>query len=315
MLWYRTSFLPLVVCVSLFLTGCSSSGEDGSSSGEPAVHSTPARLQTAGLQFPLDAYEATSEQREVLGRARVTLVAQCMKRFGLKYSAPGFSGSPGSSPLNGRIFGVVDMKIAAQYGYQNPVALKSPVKPKQKELSPVEDLALNGEKDARPADVMISQEEAGRKGEGKRKINNLAVPIGGCSAEATRRLYYPTKASLDVLYIFNLKGEAESRARADSRVREVNERWSKCMSESGFRVSVPSSVVSELGLQDALQGQSAIAAAKADVDCKSKVNLVGIYYAIHCAYQNQLIDAQAESLTLAKAQLEDRLRLAASLGV
>ncbi len=50
-----------------------------------------------------------------------------------------------------------------------------------------------------------------------------------------------------------------------------------------------------------------------DVACKKKTNLVGTYYAVQSAYQRRLVEEHAETLNLARQQLRDRLRLAASL--
>ena len=72
-------------------------------------------------------------------------------------------------------------------------------------------------------------------------------------------------------------------------------------------------IATSAGTNDALSSPEAINAAKADVTCKEKVNLVGVWYGVETAYQRQSIDRNAEVLDLAKRQLADRLKLAASL--
>jgi hypothetical protein len=119
---------------------------------------------------------------------------------------------------------------------------------------------------------------------------------------------------VDALYVFNLKSEAESKAREDSRVKAVNKRWSECMAKQGHTAVDPMDAREDLGIADnALSSPAAITAAKADVACKQKVNLVGVYFAVQSAYQNRQINKNAETLNLAKQQLKDRLKLAASL--
>ncbi|MGW6457813.1 hypothetical protein ACWF94_18195 [Streptomyces sp. NPDC055078] len=132
--------------------------------------------------------------------------------------------------------------------------------------------------------------------------------------ESYLKLYAPTPDSVDILYVFNLRGETQSKAGDDSRVRCVFAQWSACMKKNGYEVSDPTGVASQLGCEDAaLSSPAAITTAKADVACKKKVNLVGVAYAVESAYQQRLVDKNAETLQLVRKQAERRIRLAASL--
>ncbi|WP_030942306.1 hypothetical protein [Streptomyces sp. NRRL S-646] len=102
---------------------------------------------------------------------------------------------------------------------------------------------------------------------------------------------------MDVHYVFQLKSEAQTRARTDSRIEQVNARWSACMAKSGYQAQEPMKAAEELGLTDAqLGGSEAITAATLDVACKKKTNLVGTYYAVQSAYQRRLVEDHAETL-------------------
>lgn len=303
-----------VVCVAFLLAACSSSADTGQSDekSEPEVSGTPPMSATAGVRLPLDAYDATEEETNALQQGQGVLISRCMERFGFRYSLPPRPATT-TRGANALIFGVVDADEVAQYGYSAPEEAQPPRRAPQS-LTASEELALHGAPDLKPTDMPNSQAAAEKKGGGKERINGRAVPVGGCGHEAFLKLYAPEPNAVDAMYVFNLKAQAESRAREDSRTKAVNKHWSDCMARSGHTATDPMNATTELGIaDDALASPAAITAAKADVGCKKEVNLVGVYFAVQSAYQNRLIDKNAETLDLAKKQLTDRLKLAASL--
>jgi hypothetical protein len=239
-----------------------------------------------------------------------------MARYGFTFRAPSGMGGAPRGQAGARRYGVADPQTAAAYGYAPPPRPgedRDRQRPPQPELSESGMLALHGPADLRPEDVPKSQQEAER-GPGGEKVNGRAIPVGGCLRESYLKLYAPTPDSVDLLFVFELTAEAETRAREDSRVRAVSGDWSSCMKESGFTVSNPAEAPEQLGLDEAeLSSPRAVAAAKADVACKQRVNLVGVTYAVESAYQRRLIDEHAETLQRVRKQREERLRLAASL--
>ncbi|MFF5936895.1 hypothetical protein [Streptomyces sp. NPDC012508] len=305
----------IVVGAVLALAGCSATGSDGADRRtEPPLGPVPTMLRTTGVAFPLEAYEATPEQQNTLASAQNVLVDQCMARLGFAYRAPEQPRVP-TTGVNARIFGVTDPDAAARYGYLNPAMANAETPPAQgKPPTQAEQLALNGKQDLKPADLPANLEDAEKAGGSDVAFNGQKVPVGGCSRESFLKLYARKANEVDILFVFNLKGEAESKAREDSRVRAVDKQWSACMSKAGYTVSDPMRASKELGIQgDELSGTRAITAAKADVECKQQVNLVGVHYAATKAYQQQLIEKHAETLALAKEQVDSRLKLAATL--
>lgn len=303
-----------VACAAVLLAACSSDGgENSGENAEPGASAAPATANTSGLKLPLDAYDATEEETIALQQGQGVLISRCMERFGFRYSLPARSASPATPRQSARIFGIVDPDEAARYGYSTPEDAQPPRRTAQS-LTASGELALNGAPDLKPTDMPNSQAEAEKKGGGKERINGKAVPVGGCGREAFLKLYAPEPNAVDAMYVFNLKAQAESRAHEDSRTKAVNKRWSDCMARSGHTATDPMNAATELGIaDDALASPTAITAAKADVGCKKEVNLVGVYFAVQSAYQNRLTDKNAETLDLAKKQLADRLKLAASL--
>ncbi|MER5205074.1 hypothetical protein [Streptomyces sp. NPDC002825] len=266
------------------------------------------------MSFPLDAYEATPEQQDTLTQAQNTLTGRCMTRFGFTFHAPEQPPVSGGES-NARVFGLADPDTAARYGYLNPSMATAPKqRHSERPLTEAEQLALGGEKDLNPADLPSNLEEAEKGGGSDVTFNGQRLPIGGCIRESFLKLYARKANEVDILFVFNLKSEADSRAREDSRVRATSKRWSECMGKAGYTVHDPVKAAMEMGFSEReLSSGRAITAAKADVRCKQQVNLVGVRYAVTTAYQKQLIEKHAETLSLAKEQLESRLALAASL--
>lgn len=301
----------------LALAGCSAGGSDGAGGdAEPPIDSMTTMLRTTGISFPLEAYEATPEQQNTLSRAQNVLVGKCMSRLGFSYRPPAQPPLP-TSGANARVFGLADPEVAAQYGYMNPAVAKAPEQARPtpaKPLTQAEVLALSGEDDLKPSDLPPTLEEAKKGGGSDVTFNGQKVPVGGCTRESFLELYARKAGEVDILFVFNLKSGAESKTREDSRVRAVDKKWSQCMAKAGFTINDPMKAAKELGFEGPeLSGPRAITAAKADVQCKQQVNLVGVRYAVTKAYQQQLIEQHAETLALAKEQVDSRLRLAASL--
>ncbi|MFJ2241737.1 hypothetical protein [Streptomyces sp. NPDC087859] len=268
---------------------------------------------TADLSFPLDAYQATTEQQTTLAQAQGVLTSRCMARLGFTYRAPE-QPATSASGSNARVFGLVDQDMAARYGYLNPETANAPVRAVTESLSEAEQLALNGEDDLDPADAPANLEEAEKTGGSDVTFNGERVPVGGCVRESYLKLYARKANEVDILFVFNLKSEAQSRARADSRVRAVDKRWSSCMSKAGYKLTEPANAVKELGLTESnLSSSRAVAAAKADVACKQQVDFVQVRYAVTTTYQHRLIEENTQALSMAKEQLESRLLLAAEL--
>ncbi|WP_030693554.1 hypothetical protein [Streptomyces globisporus] len=295
------------------LTACSSDsdGDGGGSAREPAIGTVPRMLSTAGLSFPLDGYATTEDQRRKLEQAQSRVTGDCMKRFGFDYELPR-SPAPISRPGDSRRYGLTDPTIAARYGYVPNRGAQPPAKPSVQALDPSGELALNGP-DGYKGPQPMSLEEAEVKDSGK-TLNGQKVPIGGCIREGYLTIYAPKKGAVDSMFVTNVRMDAYTRSREDSRVVAAVKAWSACMAEKGYKVDEPVSPQNDLGLDsNTFGGPKAIAAAEQDVACKEKANLVGIWYTVESAYQKRSIEQNAETLNQAKTELNDRLKLAATL--
>ncbi|MFG2111391.1 hypothetical protein ACGFRB_01900 [Streptomyces sp. NPDC048718] len=293
------------------LTACSSEPGDkgGDNAKEPAIGTIPKLLSAADLSYPLDGYAATAEQRRKLDHAQSRVTTACMARFGFTYTLPQVPSSGRSS--NEGHYGLTDAAAAARYGYTPNRGVAPPAKPIAPKLSASGELALNGPdyKGAQP----MSLEESEAKDSGK-TLGGKKVPIGGCIREGYLKIYAPKKGAVDVMFVTNMGMDAFSRAHDDSRVSAAIKAWSDCMAEKGYKTDDPVSPQQDLGLDANTYGSPrAIAAARQDIACKERANLVGIWYTVETAYQKRNMEQNAEALNQAKAELDERLKLAATL--
>ncbi|MEV7525019.1 hypothetical protein [Streptomyces sp. NPDC091371] len=302
------------------LSGCAGSGgKTGKSGGEPALGPVSMNPATISLSFPMDAYMDTDGERGRMDAAQYRLTAQCMARYGFPYEQPAKPATGGATSKEDRhqnMFGINDPAYAAAYGYSLDSGRARPPRPTQPQLSDSASTVLHGQ---RPDDKgqgnpgPMSDEEAQVADSGI-TVGGQKVPAGGCQREGYRKLYTPTKDSVDLLFTFGLASEAHTRAQEDSRVVDVLAKWSGCMAKAGYGgVKSPYEVVQTLGIGDDPAGPKAIAVATADVACKREVNLVGIWAAAEKAYQERLVEEHAETLALYKKQRDARFKLAASL--
>ncbi|MEU7553940.1 hypothetical protein AB0B01_16600 [Streptomyces sp. NPDC044571] len=316
--------VPAALLAAVLLAGCSGAGGGtGSGGGEPKLGAVAVNPATSSLSLPMDAYMDTEADTMRMGRVQEGLVAACMARYGFTYegvTAVGRSAGGAPGDRHAHLFGLADPAVAAAHGYDKTSGEGKPAKPPAPKLSDSAYTVLHGEPPggggpgAQPPPDALNEEDAARVDSGI-EVGGQKVPAGGCGREGYRKLYAPTKDSVDLLFAFGLAGEAHDRSKGDSRVVEVLRKWSACMDKSGYTgLKTPYEVVEKLGLQSDLGGAKAVSAAKADVACKYEVNLVGVWYAVEKAYQQRLIEEHAETLALYKKQRDARFKLAASLG-
>ncbi|MFE1870799.1 hypothetical protein ACFW9N_07840 [Streptomyces sp. NPDC059496] len=305
-----------VLLAAALLAGCAGTG--GSGGGEPELGPVEVNPATSALSLPMDAYTDTEAERIRMGQVQQALVSRCMARYGFAYEGVRSAEASGAGPedRHAYLFGLADPAYAAAHGYDKSAGEGSPAKPAPPQLSDSAYVVMNGERpgaQSGTAPDANTEEEAALVDSGLTAAGQK-VPAGGCGREAFRKLYAPTKNSVDLLFTFGLASEAHDRSRQDSQVVDALKKWSSCMDKSGYAgIESPYDVVEKLGLQDDKGGPKAVTAAKADVACKREVNLVGIWGAVEKAYQERLVEEHAETLALYKEQREARFKLAASL--
>ncbi|MFC0438166.1 hypothetical protein [Kutzneria buriramensis] len=265
----------LAIAGLTLLAGCSSA---------PAVGDIPTLTSTAGIHLPIEQYMPSSAQAARVTDALSTLTAQCMHQHGFTY--PVTRAVAGIGVLDRR-YGITD----AGNGYHLPAG-QLPSPPPVAAHSPAELTALTGDSQGRtrPGDP------AGCLGEAQHKLDSGGATYG--TSPIARQVDHD---SFDA-------------SKADSRVQAVFAQWSACMKDAGYRADSPMDVPPDsMSVTTPKPSAAELAMATADVACKRRTNLVGVWFTVETAYQRQLIDQHADELDRARAGLAAELKLVDSV--
>nr|WP_296067587.1 hypothetical protein [uncultured Actinoplanes sp.] len=283
--------------------GCSSGGNAQGGSPAPAaslpppsVTATPSVSNLNDVGLPLDRYVTTVDDYVDLDYASRLMTADCMKGFGITWN-PGTRLSMNGLRDRTNRLGLVDEAVAKRAGYHiDPAHAGDYAEQDQRhnpELSDDQNIILMG---ARPG-------QKAPKG----------VPQGGCTGEGYRRIGW----SIDEdQWLQDLTNDAAQRTFADKRALKVSEAWSACMKESGYRYDKPDDANNDLRWwsdDKAPASKAEINTAVADVRCKKKVHYLDQMTAILAAYQQQVVETNAERLEAVHQHTQDALKKAAAV--
>ncbi|WP_157857325.1 hypothetical protein [Streptomyces yerevanensis] len=227
------------------------------------------------LEFPIGEYAFTTEQLRVIARAEETLADACMRKYGLRYRSESSNSAAKYVAGTNRRYGVLNADVVSEYGYHFPDTPRFSGGP---ELSTDEVLALNGRPNS-PAEV-----------------NGVAVPEGGCLGEVKKDLRgkYTDEKAVEVAQ--RIASESFERSLTSSVVLKTIKEWSQCMKDKGFPYGTP---LQALGA-DENSGKEVtkreISSAKADVDCKTRTDLVRIWSGEESEIQRAMIKKNRDDL-------------------
>jgi hypothetical protein len=284
----RHKAMTFVAVLATVLMGSACTSVKDGSEGEPALGPIPVITSYTQVVLPLDGYEQSNDQLQLDTYVSDRLVQRCMRRFGLDWTlrAP----TPGSNkPRNDRRYGIIDAAQAAQYGYSAPESAQ------HKATGP----SVTNDQDA----VLV--------GRGQRTFNGVPVPDGGCAGEAQRVLAAgvpPLDTAGRPGLVQQLNHDVGVRADSDSRVRAAFGAWSRCMKESGYDYAGPWDANDDPHWSGLAVKPEEIATAVADVKCRNRTNLVGIWFAVEIAYQKRAIEANAQQLAEYRRHMDNLAR-------
>ncbi|WP_146169570.1 hypothetical protein [Actinoplanes italicus] len=255
---------------------------------EPAIPQVVPVVEMKTLTLPLDRYAPDTAQYSLVEHARVVLIIECLRGFGIDHEIPPPS-PPGPSGKYAERYGIADAAQARTHGYH-------PAPQDTEAAGQAGDFSLKPE--ARAIATGQVATAAGRK-----------VPAGGCTGEADRKLLEGVKYDLPELFYEKLFSEAFDRARNDSRVRSAYAVWSACMTKSGFKYPDPWAANNDpRWLESEVASKDEIATATADVTCKQESNLVNIFAAVERAYHEQVIERNPAPFAKLEARLQAQVR-------
>ncbi|GAA3039982.1 hypothetical protein [Actinokineospora globicatena] len=266
-------------------------------SGEPALGQVSTLKETFDLVLPLDAFRATAEQEATINTANDMLIQECMRRFG-------FERPVAKRPITrepNRRYGISASDDYPNWGYH-----PSPEQFVDGKNAP--------ENKYKPSDA----EWEVITGSGSAVVEGEKVPEGGCLGEAGRALdlYQGGATSRTAVddFVQKLTVESNVAARADSRVLAAWSAWSTCMDEAGFDYATPwDANDDEDWWTEQTPTEDEITTANADVACKEKTNTIGINLAVEAAYQDRLVERNAETLNDLRTRLATRVKRATEI--
>lgn len=246
------------------------------------------------LVFPLDSYHLSSTERATIARADDVLVRECMRRNGFDYELPDRTDEPA---LENRVIGIVDMESAAQYGYK-PAGYPE---------------HANRVKEAHRT-TWTPDMMSVLNGDGQSEINGVAVPEGGCGAEARAKLGTTSDGKPgDENFVFRLESMSGDMAQADSRLKAAFEKWRHCMADAGFDYRDPFQANNDPAFAEEVATRREIDTATADVTCRTRHHVNGIWVAVRSAYQRQIITAHADDLRTHQSNSTQQLQRATNV--
>jgi hypothetical protein len=268
-----------LVC-AVALTACSAKPSEQQSHRtplpEPSLGQVAVLTSAEDITLPMDAYTQTPEQRALDYEAYDVLVARCMRKSGVDWRGDADERARQYSNLikatNAARFGLVDERIAAEYGYHQPP-----------------DLTLSA-----------SQTKTGQS------------PSAECATEAKVQLGKDAPPPNDFSLSFHLDDDARAQVKNDSRYVALAKAWSACMARAGYHYATPEAAADD-GWPTGKPSTKELTTAGADVTCKLQTNYLGITVALTRAYQEALMEQNAEVLHRLKLYYEERSRQVLSI--
>jgi hypothetical protein len=133
------------------------------------------------------------------------------------------------------------------------------------------------------------------------------IPDSGCSGEAQHKL----GTGMNERLAEDINDASYQQSLANPSVLAAFAKWSGCMKQSGYSLSSPAQApgYNLKASPDAAEIQQA----KADVTCKKQTNVIGVWFTVESAIQNQLIARNEEALTDLRTAEQTTLKKAAQV--
>lgn len=293
--------------LATLVSGCTSAAHDEASAAvtpatavtPPPVTATATPSRPSDLVLPIAPYLFSDAQASRLVAAHAELIAACMKRYGFTYPVAIASSPNGQLPANESRYGVMTTE-QARYGYH---FMAVEMRRQQAGAAPAQ-----SQPEVTPAMAAVLS------GRTSGPVNGRTVPSGGCNAQATADLGGKNGryGSPDVAE--SIQADSFARSQRDARVLNVFEAWSACMRAKGYAYKDPNAATNDPQWAASADPTGAeIATAQADVACKRRTNLVGVWFSVESGYQRAAIALNVDALRTAQTTMHQELRTAGTL--
>ncbi|MET8680631.1 hypothetical protein ABZW18_24355 [Streptomyces sp. NPDC004647] len=270
----------------LVATGCSTAPVERPQQEAPAVPAIT-KEEARSLALPFDAYEVSTADIHTIESAEDILLRDCMRDKGMDWQLlPRPRGGNPDYP-NRRRYGVIEPRIAAEFGYHAP--------PESPEI-----LQRKADWDERIAGLQRSEQRAayGKNG------------VGGCWEKAHERLLQNVRKSDHELFNQRI-GQNFDKSQRDAEVVKVFRAWSTCMKKEGFSYTDPLEAIGDPQWEQSPRPSSReIDVAEEDVRCKRETDLVATWNGAESAIQKETIRSHADEFRALKARKQLRLEAA-----
>ncbi|MFD5084612.1 hypothetical protein ACFWOG_18490 [Kitasatospora sp. NPDC058406] len=304
--------LPALLLVPLFLlAGCASrpaATEAAPTSSlapmePPAIGDVPLLSRVDDRTLPIEAYLLSGEQFRQYDAAQTVLVARCVRGFGLSYTRPDGAGASAETQTTHR-YDPIEIADVTVNGYHSPDPDRGKKPAGAPSLSADLTTVLGSGlgPDGKPAPGSAST------------LRGKPLPPGGCIGAAQKELTSRGGTGRDADVAVGINYEGFERSMKDTRVKAAFQDWSRCMADRGHSYATPGDALKDpRWAATARATAEEIATATADVECKARTNVVGTWFTVETAYENELIRRRLPELTAVKADNEAMLELARSV--
>jgi hypothetical protein len=263
------------------------------------VTATPTPSRPSDIVLPIAPYLFSDAQSSQLVAAHTVLVAACMKRYGFTYRVATASAPHGELPANESRYGVMTPQ-QARYGYHFMAV----------EMQRQQAGAAPAQKPPKVTPAMAAV-LSGRTGG---PVGGRKVPSGGCNAQATAELGGKNGRYGDPDIAESIQADSFARSQSDGRVLKAFAAWAACMRAGGYDYRDPNAATNDPRWAAAARPSGAeVATAQADVVCKRRTDLVGVWSSVESGYQGAAIRANADALRQARSTMRRELATAATL--
>jgi len=266
--------------------------------------------------LPLDAYVQDNSQNNAIDQATNELIARCMRAKGFTMAQPtafqqALSQADNAPPGTTEPYGVTSMAQAAQYGYSSPVSaaiqrLKAKYHVGHYGAHAVVGAGslLFGPKESPAYNVALIGYPSGNPPVGYDTVK-------GCTGQAYAALDGGPAPVDPHNLVGSLAGTAEQETESNPQVVQAMSGWSACMHRQGYTYQTPmqAAAVSWPASPSPLE----ISTAKADVACKQRTDLPGIWERVEAGYERSLINQNAAALAQVKQATAAEIRRAESV--
>jgi hypothetical protein len=275
----------------------------GGAAGRPqiSVAAIPPANSALVVQMPLDSYEEeASIQQNVLAAAANLLLQRCMAGRGFEYPLP-------AQPSNGLAalqtseqapVGLTSLAQAQSLGFLAPKTGTGPggIAPFGVIYGPAFFQLITSEGKA----WVVAMFGFGPAGPG----GPVRVTHVGCLQLTQSELFGATGPLIDPAIL--LAAQAMNWTRTDPRILAVDRAWSACMARHGYQYGTPARAEQRRWANP--PDKAEIAAAVADVSCKTRTDLPNTWLAVEAAYQQAAIGQNMTTLAALQTRFQRQLQ-------